>query len=406
MQTFIGYRQALELVLQTVPLTGSETVGLEDLVGRTLAQDVLAKVDSPSVDASLKDGYAVISEDVATADENHPVMLTIVGQVTAGRPSKTGISRGQAMKITTGAPLPAGAEAVLAEEFCCEDHDRVTCRNTAEPGRNLLARGSDIGIGETVGRRGQGLTPPLIGLLTAAGLNAASVYQRPRVCVIASGDEVVAPGVPLPAGKLYASNMTEICAWLGMLGIPFVAEQVADERQAIATAIQRHHSGCDAFITTGGAWQSERDLIIDVLDGLKWHRIFHRVRMGPGKGTGFGMLAQKPVFCLPGGPPSMEVGLLQLALPGLCAMQGSLGPLFPTAFHGLVETIRGTSDWTQFVHARRFEKEGRVWVQPLRIKSRLRSMAEKDGLIIVPEGCGQYEKGQMVEIQLTSTVFG
>jgi molybdopterin molybdotransferase len=214
----------------------------------------------------------------------------------------------------------------------------------------------------------------------------------------------VEPGAALPEGKLYASNMAEICAWLATLGISFLAERVADERKAIAAVIQRHLHGSDAFITSGGAWQSERDLILSVLADMKWQGIFHRVRMGPGKGTGFGLLEQKPVFCLPGGPPSMEIGLLQLALPGLFAMQAYKRPLFPVASHPLSETIRGTLDWTQFVHARRIERQGQTFIQPLKIKSRLRSMAEKDGLVIVPEGCGQLEGGEIVEIQLTPAV--
>jgi molybdopterin molybdotransferase len=405
MKTFIGYRQALEMVWQSVPLMDSETLDLDALAGHILARDVFAMVDSPSVHASLKDGYAVIAEDVETADEHHPVVLAVVGQVTAGRPSPVRISRGQAMKITTGAALPAGAGAVLAEEFCSRQQDKVICRNTAEAGRNVLRRGSDMGQGETVAYRGQRLTAPVIGLLAAAGLSQAAVYRRPRVCVIATGDELVAPGMPLPEGKLYASNLAEICAWLTTLGISFATETVADEKAAIAAAIRRYLPVSDAFITIGGAWQSERDLILGALTDMQWEGIFHRVRIGPGKGTGFGLLGQKPVFCLPGGPPSMEIALLQLALPGLWAMQDSREPLFPTALHPLAETIRGTVNWTQFIHARRVETQGQTFIQPLRIKSRLRSMAEKDGWVILPEGRGQLDKGEMAQIQLTPAAW-
>jgi len=325
----------------------------------------------------------------------------VMGRITAGNSAKLGITGGQAIKITTGAPIPEGADAVLAEEFCHPKDDEIICFNTAEAGRNVLRKGTDIRKGETVISKGEQLSPALIGLMAAAGLNNAPVYESPRVAVIATGDEVVAPGNPLPEGMLYASNMVEICSWLSLYGFSYRSDLVRDRKEDIGSAITRHLPLVDAFITSGGAWGSERDLMIKVLEELHWKGIYHRVRMGPGKAIGFGLLEKKPFFCLPGGPPSNEMAFLQLALPGLLAMKGHHPPFFPIIKAQLSQTVRGDRDWTQFIHARLVKSGDQIRVQPSRQKSRLQSMAKKEGLIIIPEGCEEFSEGEQIDVQMT-----
>ena len=235
--------------------------------------------------------------------------------------------------------------------------------------------------------------------MAAAGLKNAPVYKSPRVAVIATGDEVVAPGNPLPEGMLYASNMVEICSWLSLYGFSYRSDLARDRKEDIRSAITSHLPLVDAFITSGGAWGSERDLMIKVLEELHWKGIYHRVRMGPGKAIGFGLLEKKPFFCLPGGPPSNEMAFLQLALPGLLTMRGRLHPFFPMVKAQLSQTVRGDRDWTQFIHARLVKREDRLLVHPWRQKSRLQSMAKKEGLIIIPEGCDGFSEGEQIDVQ-------
>ena len=197
------------------------------------------------------------------------------------------------------------------------------------------------------------MSPALIGLLASAGLDRAPVYKAPKVAVIASGDEVVAPGKPLPDGKLYASNMIEICSWLSFYG-SFVFRGACRRQQTGNSSRHYSHSflTADAFITSGGAWGSEHDLILDVVEDLNWQGVYRRVRMGPGKPVGFGLLEKKPFFILPGGPPSNEMAFLQLALPALMKMKGETSFSFPMVRAQLSETVAGHKDWTQFIHAR------------------------------------------------------
>jgi molybdopterin molybdotransferase len=400
MKTFISFKEALDLTLANVSVGRTEFLALDQLNGKILSTDISSEVDCPSISTSRKDGYAVKSADLSGASEQHPVNLKVVGALTAGDAARLDIANGQAARLTTGAALPQGTDAVIAEEFCKITDDGILAHNTAEPGRNILERGADIRKGDIVARKGEKLTPAMIGLLASSGLDRAPVCHSPKVAVIATGDEVVAPGEPLATGKLYASNMIELCAWLSEYRLSYTAELVDDRKTEIQAAITGRMSNADVFITSGGAWGSERDLIIKVAEQLKWQGIFHRVRMGPGKPVGFGLIEKKPIFILPGGPPSNEMAFLQLALPALLKMKGEPTDTLPVARARLSETVRGHKDWTDFVHARLEKKNGQLVVHPAKLRSRLQSMARKEALITIPENRDKIEGGEQVVIQL------
>ena len=404
MKTFISFKEALDLTLSNVAVSETKIFPLDQLNGKVLSEDIVSNVDCPSVSTSRKDGFAVISTDVTEASEQHPVTLNVIGNSAAGASSNLAISSGQAVRITTGAPLPQGSDAVLSEEFCVQSENKIFVQNTAETGRNILAQGTDIRQGELVAQKGETLTPALIGLLASSGFDKAPVYKPPHVAVIATGDEVVAPGKPLSEGKLYASNMVELCAWLSDYGFSYTAELVEDRKEDIQSAIIKQLSGTDVFVTSGGAWGSERDLIIKVAESLNWQGIYHRVRMGPGKPVGFGVLEKKPFFVLPGGPPSNEMAFLQLALPALLKMKGEHGAVFPIVRARLSENVRGNKDWTDFIHARLEKRDGRLVVHPAKLESRLQSMARKEALITIPEGREKLAAGETIRIQLLEGV--
>jgi molybdopterin molybdotransferase len=400
MQKFIGFKEALDLTLDNVSAGPTEILPLSRLTGRILAENITSLVDCPSISSSRKDGYAVQSPDLAGASEENPIILEVVGTLVAGETSRLKIRKGQAVRITTGAPLPEGADAVLSEEYCRRDDDKITATNTADTGRNIQARGKDIRRKEPVATKGTRLTPALIGLLAAAGHDSARVYSLPMVAVIATGDEVVAPGKPLPEGKLYASNLVEICSWLSLLGLDYKTELVSDRKEDITAAITKHLPDVDLFLTSGGAWGSEKDLILDVVESLNWLGLYHRVRMGPGKSVGFGLLQNKPFFFLPGGPPSNEMAFLQLAIPAILKMTGGNPAFFQLAPARLAQTVKGKKTWTDFVHARLENRENQLWVHPARLKSGLQSMAGKEALIIIPEDRNELAAGETIAIQL------
>ncbi len=400
MKRLIGFHEALELTLAHVSPGAIEEVPLLAANGRVLAESVMARVDSPSVSSSRKDGYAVISEDLEHAGRNRPRALRLIGSLAAGETAQFHIRRGETVRVTTGARLPVGAEAVLTEEFCRVDGDKVVCYASAGPGRNILRRGTDVASGESLAVPGTRLDPPLLGLIAAAGGGTVKTFRPPRAAVIATGDEVLAPGEPFTEGALYASNMVELCAWLAAGGVLTECRVVKDHLGDIEAAIQDVGDGTDVFLTSGGAWGSERDLILQAVEGLGWTGVYHRVRMGPGKPVGFGLLAGKPFFVLPGGPPSNEMAFLQLALPAILKMAGAAPQAFPWIEARLTDTVTGDTGWTEFVHARLEKHPAGLRVRPARVKSRLKSMAEKQALIVIPEEREEIPAGELVSVQL------
>jgi molybdopterin molybdotransferase len=352
-----------------------------------LAADVYAKVDSPSIDASLKDGYAVISRQVEGASREHPVNLKLVGFQAAGGAAKVDVLPGTTVRVLTGAKIPPGADAVVAEEFVAAADEMIAFYRDAEPGRNILPKSSDVASGKVIACRGTLLTPGLIGLLAAAGHDRLPVVRCPDVAIIATGDEVVAPGQPLPEGKLFASNITTLGCWCRRFGMRTQLAVVRDRAQEIGDTLSRSVESADAIITSGGAWTGDRDLVAQILENLGWRQVFHRIRIGPGKAVGFGILRDKPVFILPGGPPSNLMGFLQIALPGLLKLAGHLQFGLPSVKVQLASQLTGRSaDWTQFIYGSLEQSADLPVFHALRDKSRLRSMAEAQAVVAIPEG--------------------
>jgi molybdopterin molybdotransferase len=400
----IGLEAARVLVRRHIGPLESEEVPLLRASGRVLAREVQARTDSPSADVSLKDGYAVRSEDTVRASRQSPARLRVLGSRFAGARGETRIRPQGCVKITSGAIVPEDADAVVGFEFCTETPEGVLVSEPVAAGLNVLAQGTDIAAGALVGTRGARLGPGTAGWLAAAGLEEVPVYRLPSVAVVATGDEVVAPGVPLERGQLYASNLVTLSAWLGAFGIATDLSILPDRRDDLRQGLPRAIEGHDAMLTSGGAWGSERDLVVGVLEELGWKREFHRVRMGPGKAVGFGLLEDRPVFCLPGGPPSNEMAFLQLALPGVLRLAGWQGAPFPSLTARLTETVRGRDiDWTQFKRGRLHRgRDGGLRVTPYLPRSRLESMALADCLIEIPEGVAGLEAGDRVSVQMLS----
>jgi molybdopterin molybdotransferase len=396
----VGLEEALAMTLQRLGPLGTRQATLLEAVDRVVAEDLYAKVDSPSVNASLKDGYAIRSTDVADA-ARRPVKLNVTREsAAAGGRRDLQIEAGCAMRILTGAKIPSGADAVLSEEFVENEGAYIIAGNAAEPGRNILARGSDVAVGDRIVDCGVRLTPGMIGLLAAAGYSTVPINKAPRAAIIATGDEVVAPGRPLSDGKLYASNITTLGAWCRRYAISADLTIVPDDADAIMTALRGAMASTDAVITSGGAWTGDRDLVARILERMGWRQVYHRIRIGPGKAVGFGMLQDKPVFILPGGPPSNLMGFLQIALPGLLTLAGYQPTGLPERPVRLATDVNGRfADWTQFVYGEIEEREDGPVFHSLAWKSRLQSMAMATAIVAVPEGKVHLPAGTVVTVQ-------
>jgi molybdopterin molybdotransferase len=402
----IAFKEALERTQESIEPLAPRTLTLTECNGHVLAQDMRAKVASPAADNSMKDGFAVVSQDISGASPDNPVPLEIVGSIAAGGSTDLVVSSGKAMRLFTGARIPMGADAVLAEEFTQlpkrsgHQVESILAIGDADSGRNILPAGSDVALGESILPKGTPLTPGRIGLAAAAGHGALPVTPSPRVFILATGDEVIMPGRPLGPGQLYASNLMTLAAWCRRFGwetsVAIVGDREAQIREAVQGALACH----DAILTSGGAWNSDRDLMTRCLAQLGWRKIYHRVRLGPGKGVGLGLLQGVPIFILPGGPPSNLVAFLQLALPGLQRLAGSEQLGLPRLKARLGAEVTGQSSWTQVLFAHLEEQKGLPVVHPIRARSRLKSMARARALITIGEGVAKIAAGELLEIQM------
>jgi len=396
----IGFEEALSKMSGQLTPLAPVCLAVDEVEGLVAAEDCIAKADCPSVPTSSKDGYAVFSADIVSASEDRPVRLKVSGRSLAGGERPTNVKSGTAVKIMTGAPIPDGAEAVVAEEFTRQEDSYVLCLRECGPGRNVIERGYDVAKGDTVVRRGEVLTPAKAGLLAAGGISTVRVYPRPRIGVLATGDELVRPGEPLRPGQLYASNLVTLVSWLRCFGMDARVEVVGDRPESLTAAAERLLASADVLLTSGGAWKSERDLTIRVLTEMGGEIVFHRVRMGPGKAVALILLKGKTAFCLPGGPPSNEMAFLQIALPGLFRLAGQTPEPFGYRWATLTKTLEGQKDWTQFHYAAIDERDQQSFVSPVEAKSRLRSQASANALIKIPEGIERLEQQSQIQVQV------
>jgi molybdopterin molybdotransferase len=397
----LGLDEALRLTLEAIRPLSAENVALVDSVDRVAASDLYALVDSPSIDASLKDGYAVLSHEVTAATADNPVRLRCLGSMAAGGEKDIEVKSGATVKVLTGARIPAGADAVVSEEFVKPGDNDVLIEIFAEPGRNILRQGSDVALGKCILRSGQCISPGIAGLLAAAGHSIIPVVRNPVVGIIGTGDEIVEPGQPLAEGKLYASNIVTLAGWCNKHRMKTHMVIVKDDHAAIFNALKMLAGKTDAMLTSGGAWTGDRDMVAEVLKELGWKQAFHRIRIGPGKAVGFGILNKKPVFILPGGPSSNLMGFLQIALPGLHALSGHANPGLPRINARLASGLKNReSDWTQFFFGTLEFASGLPIFYPLKRLSRLSSISEAMAVASIPEGQDCLSEGSTISVQL------
>jgi molybdopterin molybdotransferase len=374
------------------------TVSSDKALGLFCASDIAAEADCPSIASSLKDGFAVHSADIVKASRSHPVQLTLVGTVTAGGQSTAHVQTGQAIRIMTGAPIPEGADAVLTSEFASQEGTIVHAFADAHPGRNILDRGSDVAVGDTILVRGTRLFPAHLGLLAAAGVAGVAVYRKPKVMIIATGSELVAPGERITAGKIAASNLVTLLAEARSLGLDadwlLIRDNLSQLQKTIAPLIGRY----DVILTCGGVLDGDKDFTVRAMEELGVEPVFHRVRVGPGKGVCLGTRDNSFIFNLPGGPPSNHVAYLLLAKAGILRLCGAMDPFADYLAARLNESLPGQQGWTQVFYGNLDRNGEQRTVIPLTRCSRLQAMAEADCLIEIPEECSGVDAGTTQKI--------
>ena len=320
----ISVEQAMEQILQYTPVINeTEEVELNKAGGRILAQDMVAEFNNPPFDRSPVDGYACKAEDLAGASSEHPVKLKVMEEVDAGQYSERVMESGQAVRIMTGAAIPKGCDCCIFQEDTDYGEETVEIYREVKQWDNYCFAGEDFKKGTTLLKKGTHIGYVEAAVLAGMGAAKVPVYRRPKVVLLTTGDEVVEPGNPLPAGKIYNSNMTMLSARMMELGIePFYMEAVKDNPQVMAEKIKEIAEQADMIITTGGVSVGKKDIMHESIRLIDAERIFWRVNMKPGMPTLFSVYenasgGKVPVIGLSGNPFGVAVTIELLIRPAL-----------------------------------------------------------------------------------------
>ncbi|TWB29087.1 molybdopterin molybdotransferase MoeA [Nitrospirillum bahiense] len=392
----ISVDEALARILvQFQPLAG-ELVGVGDAVGRVLAADVVARVTQPPAAVSAMDGWAVRGSDL----DSLPVTLARIGEAPAGRPFAGTVAPGQAVRLFTGSVIPNGADTVVLQEDCDDLGDGVRVRE-GTPGRWVRAAGLDF-IAGTVGlKAGRPLTVRDVALAAAMNHPFLTVHRRPRVAILATGDEVVMPGEPLGPGQIVSSNGLALAALVRRHGGTPVNLGIApDDADTLAT-LARGAAGCDLLVTTGGASVGEYDLVRDMMGGQGLDLDFWKIAMRPGKPLMFGRLGGTPLLGLPGNPVSSLVCAALFLVPALRRMQGLAPAELPRARAVLATPLPANDRRQDYLRATLAPGDGALphaatFTQ--QDSSMLSRLAAADCLIIRPPHAPAAEAGTVVDI--------
>lgn len=314
----ISVAEALAQVLKNTKETCTEQVALNDALGRVLTTDVSARLTQPWADVSAMDGYAVQAADVA----NVPVTLTVVGESPAGGCYAGEVGKGQAVRIFTGAPLPQGTDTIVIQENTERSNDRVTVLEGAPKGKFVRSAGLDFKIGDVLLGTGRVLNARDLGLAAAGNVPWLHVKRRPRIAIIATGDELVMPGDALGPNQIISSNSIMLAAYVKSLGAEALNLGIARDNPQSLTRLVQSAREADLLVTIGGASVGDHDLVHQVLGNEGVNLGFYKVAMRPGKPLIFGHLQGVPVLGLPGNPVAVGVTAAIFLRPAILAMLG------------------------------------------------------------------------------------
>lgn len=412
MQTSLSVDEALAQILRAVSPLGTERVDLLSAVGRVLAEDVVADLPIPPWANSAMDGFAVRHDDLAAAppSRERPLELTVVEEVPAGRMPQRTLGRGEAARIMTGAPLPAGADTVIPVEDTEWHHGRVRLLAGAEPGAYVRPVGQDVQAGERVLPTGTPVTPATVGMLAQLRRSFVTVHAVPRVAILSTGDELLEVDQPAHArpgrATIVNSNAYQLAAAIAETGaVPVQLGIAEDRREAIRARVENGLRVADCLVSTGGVSVGDYDFVKDVLGDLGADVRFWKIAVRPGKPLVFGLVQGRPYFGLPGNPVSSLVTFEVFVRPALRQMMGFAGE---RRFRATVEAevrehFTVPVGRRHFLRCRLVKTEGGGYAAVTtgnQDSAILTSLVRADGLLVVPEDRREVRVGDRLPVVL------
>lgn len=397
--------QALAQILEFAPVA-AELVSLVQATGRILAEDMVSAIDVPDFARSTMDGYAVQAASTFGASEQNPALFALKGTVSMGQAADILIAPGTAARISTGGMMPQDADSVVMVEHTeLVDDDAVEVYRSTAPGQHVVGIGEDIRRGDTVLSRGTKIRPQEAGLLAAIGVHEVRVFKRPRIGIVSTGDEIVAPDETPSPGQVRDINTYALSGLISQAGAePVLLGLVRDDLDALTQKCAQGLDACDMLLISGGSSVGARDYTVQALSSQKDARIlFHGVSISPGKPTIVGTAGGKPVFGLPGNAVSAMVVFLILVRPAI----EQIGGLDLTAQRNmriparLSRNLPSAQGRTDYVRVRLIQKTDGLWAEPILGKSGLiHTMVKADGLVEIDSHTEGLDQGTLTEVIL------
>jgi molybdopterin molybdotransferase len=392
----VSFEEARSIILDNVQPVGLESIHLLEATGRVLAEDIAAPWDLPLWDNSAMDGYAVRTEDCLTT----PCRLRVTGFLPAGaRADGVTVEPGCAVRIMTGAPVPAGCDAVVPVEETDDGKVEVSLLEPVKKGQHFRFRAEDVPAGVVFVRSGTAIRPPEVNMLAGFGLALVPVYRRPVVAILSTGDELVELGRTPGPGEIINSNTLSLATAVRETGgIPRIIGIARDNR---ASHLEKLGEGlkADVLITSAGVSAGDCDLVRDILEELGARQLFWKVGIKPGGPTAFAMFGSTPVFSLPGNPVSTMITFEEFVRPALLRMQGHPRVLRPYFKVVLREALKKKPGKVQIVRLRLEREAGRWYATSAGNQQTaiLRTMVDAQAIAVLPAGSSGFAAGDEVD---------
>ena len=380
----IELEEAQARIISAIQPLAAEQVAIGEAHGRVLVQPVISPLALPIFDNSAMDGYALRAADVASAGADSPVTLKCIGAVAAGGAFSHSVESLTCVRLFTGSPLPAGADAVVMQEDTRAAGESIAVLDPVKPWENVRLAGEDVKRGSTIAKPGERLTAAHLALIAATGTGRVPVAKQPVIGILSTGDEVIEAGQLLGPGQIYESNRVAIAALVRLAGgIARPLPLVRDSFDATRAALERAFAECDAVVTTGGVSVGEHDLVKPAFEAMGGTLEFWKVAMRPGKPFAWGKHREKFLFGLPGNPVSAFVTFLLLARPAILKLQGAENVALTAHVGILAEALHNRGARTHFMRVT-VDHSGQVSSAGVQGSHVLSSLARANGLVRVP----------------------